>query len=192
MANRPTYPGSIRRCSAPADGIEKHRGRSLPADGPASDSSPRRDSVLRTGFPGRGESTRLVAASGPRPVRGSPRRTRHRPGHIARRDRVGQRLRRKRIYTPEANPDTTGGPPNTYNLFGGGTATGGSWAALNPQTGAFDWQTAVPGSYAALGPVSEANGVLYGASWTPAPRIRTCSRWTRAPARSCGARPGHR
>ena len=99
----------------------------------------------------------------------------------------------KRIYTPEANPDTTGGPPNTYNLFGGGTATGGSWAALNPQTGAFDWQTAVPGSYAALGPVSEANGVLYGASWTPAPRIRTCSRWTRAPARSCGAlRPGHR
>jgi polyvinyl alcohol dehydrogenase (cytochrome) len=72
-----------------------------------------------------------------------------------------------RIYAPEANPDTTGGPPNTYNLFGGGIGTGGSWAALNPQTGAFDWQTAVPGNYAALGPVSEANGVLYGASMDP-------------------------
>ena len=70
----------------------------------------------------------------------------------------------QRIYTPEANPDL-GAPPNIYTLCcGGGTATGGSWAALDPQTGAFDWQTAVPGNYAALGPVSEANGVLYGES----------------------------
>jgi polyvinyl alcohol dehydrogenase (cytochrome) len=40
----------------------------------------------------------------------------------------------------------------------------GSWAALDPQTGEFDWQTAVPVGNAALGPVSEANGVLYGES----------------------------
>lgn len=72
-----------------------------------------------------------------------------------------------RIYTPEANPDITGGPPNTYTLFGGQQASGGSWAALNPQTGAFDWQTAVPGNYAALGPVSEAGGVMYGGSMDP-------------------------
>jgi polyvinyl alcohol dehydrogenase (cytochrome) len=40
-----------------------------------------------------------------------------------------------RIYTTEANPDL-GGPPNTYTLCcGGGTASGGSWAALNPLTG---------------------------------------------------------
>lgn len=70
----------------------------------------------------------------------------------------------QRIYTAEANPDLFG-PPNTYSLCcGGGTATGGSWAALDPQTGAFDWQTAVPGGYAALGPVSMANGVMFGES----------------------------
>lgn len=69
----------------------------------------------------------------------------------------------QRIYTPEANPAL--GPPNGYTLCcGGGTATGGSWAGLDPQTGAFDWQTAVPGDYAALGPVSVANGVMYGES----------------------------
>jgi polyvinyl alcohol dehydrogenase (cytochrome) len=69
-----------------------------------------------------------------------------------------------RIYTTEANPDL-GGPPTTYTLCcGGGIASGGSWAALNPLTGAFDWQTPVPGNYAAVGPVSEANGVMYGES----------------------------
>jgi polyvinyl alcohol dehydrogenase (cytochrome) len=70
----------------------------------------------------------------------------------------------QRIYTQEANP-TLFPPGNSYTLCcGGGTVTGGSWAALDPQTGAFDWQTAVPGGYAALGPVSEANGVMYGES----------------------------
>ncbi len=51
-----------------------------------------------------------------------------------------------------------------FPCCGGGTASVGSWAALNPLTGAFDWQTPVPGNYAALGPVSEANGVMYGKS----------------------------
>jgi polyvinyl alcohol dehydrogenase (cytochrome) len=72
-----------------------------------------------------------------------------------------------RLYTPEANP-TLFGPPNTYTLCcGGGTASGGSWAALDPKTGAFGWQTAVPGDYAALGPVSVADGVLFGGSMAP-------------------------
>jgi len=70
----------------------------------------------------------------------------------------------QRIYTTEANP-ALGGPLNTYTLCcGGGTASGGSWAALDPQSGAFDWQTPVPGGYAALGPVSVAGGVMFGES----------------------------
>jgi polyvinyl alcohol dehydrogenase (cytochrome) len=70
----------------------------------------------------------------------------------------------QRIYTTEANP-TLFPPGNSYTLCcGGATVTGGSWAALDPSTGAFDWQTAVPGGFAALGPVSEANGVVYGES----------------------------
>ena len=71
----------------------------------------------------------------------------------------------QRIYAPEANPIF--GPPNTYTLAGGQTATSGSWAALDPHTGNFDWQTAVPDNYAALGPVSVANGVMYGESTNP-------------------------
>jgi polyvinyl alcohol dehydrogenase (cytochrome) len=41
---------------------------------------------------------------------------------------------------------------------------GGSWAALNPATGAFDWQVPTPDSSPAPGPVSVANGVMYGES----------------------------
>jgi polyvinyl alcohol dehydrogenase (cytochrome) len=44
---------------------------------------------------------------------------------------------------------------------------GGSWAALNPQTGAIEWQTATPGGNAALGPVSEAGGVVFAGSMDP-------------------------
>jgi polyvinyl alcohol dehydrogenase (cytochrome) len=48
-----------------------------------------------------------------------------------------------------------------YRLIGGEEDKGGSWAALNPQTGAFQWQVPTPGDSAAFGPPSEANGVLY-------------------------------
>ena len=75
----------------------------------------------------------------------------------------------QRIYTTEADPDLFG-PPNSYTLCcGGGTAPSGSWAALDPSTGAFDWQTAVPGDNAALGPASIANGVMYGESMDAGP-----------------------
>lgn len=67
-----------------------------------------------------------------------------------------------RIYAAEADPF---GIP--YTLSNGQAASGGSWAALNPLTGAFDWQTATPGGNAALGPVSEAGGVVYGGSMDP-------------------------
>ena len=67
-----------------------------------------------------------------------------------------------KIYTAEANP--FGSP---YTLSGGQSSSGGSWAGLDPTTGAFDWQTGVPGGYAALGPVSSADGIVFGGSMAP-------------------------
>jgi polyvinyl alcohol dehydrogenase (cytochrome) len=48
-----------------------------------------------------------------------------------------------------------------YQLADGEPATGGSWAALDPQTGAFQWQVPTPDGSPAFGPPSEADGVLY-------------------------------
>ncbi len=63
----------------------------------------------------------------------------------------------ERIYVPIAN---LFGVP--YTLAGSEEQdTGGSWAALNPETGAFDWQVATPADAMALGPADEANGVVY-------------------------------
>jgi polyvinyl alcohol dehydrogenase (cytochrome) len=67
-----------------------------------------------------------------------------------------------RIYTAES--DAFGVP---YTLAGGASDAGGSWAALNPQTGAIEWQTATPNGGAALGPVSEAGGVVFAGSMDP-------------------------
>jgi polyvinyl alcohol dehydrogenase (cytochrome) len=63
-----------------------------------------------------------------------------------------------RIYVPIADPTPYSVP---YTLANGESDNGGSWAALNPSTGSFDWQVATPGDAAALGPASEANGVVY-------------------------------
>jgi polyvinyl alcohol dehydrogenase (cytochrome) len=69
-----------------------------------------------------------------------------------------------RIYVPNAN---FFGIP--FALAGGTVpnASGGSWAALDPATGAFDWQVATPGGQTALGAASEANGVVYVSSTAP-------------------------
>jgi polyvinyl alcohol dehydrogenase (cytochrome) len=61
-----------------------------------------------------------------------------------------------RIYVPES--DAFGYP---YELENGEQDSGGSWAALNPGTGAIEWQVGTPGGAAALGPASEANGVVF-------------------------------
>ena len=50
-----------------------------------------------------------------------------------------------------------GTPPH-----GGGNA--GSWAALDPATGAILWQVADPNGAMALGPVAVADGVVYAPS----------------------------
>ncbi len=62
-----------------------------------------------------------------------------------------------RIYTTEADPYRI-----PYTFANGQSVAGGSWAALDPLTGAVDWQTAVPGGWLEEGPVSEAGGVVYG------------------------------
>ena len=70
----------------------------------------------------------------------------------------------RRIYVPLSNAHHA-----SYNLGGPGgpPATGGSWAALNPRTGAFDWQVPTPGGPAAYGPASVANGVVYVGDMAP-------------------------
>jgi polyvinyl alcohol dehydrogenase (cytochrome) len=75
-----------------------------------------------------------------------------------------------RIYVGVNDGDgtayTLGGRPP----LGGQTTTVGSWAALDPATGEILWQTANPAMTAALGgttvngPVSVANGVMFGGS----------------------------
>jgi polyvinyl alcohol dehydrogenase (cytochrome) len=82
----------------------------------------------------------------------------------------------KRIYVPIAN---SYGIP--YALQPKGTmVNSGSWAALDPATGTFLWQTATPGACSqavynvaqgcmGLGPASVANGVVYAGSMDPNP-----------------------
>jgi polyvinyl alcohol dehydrogenase (cytochrome) len=65
-----------------------------------------------------------------------------------------------RIYVPIANLNRV-----TYALQPSGTiVNGGSWAALDPRTGAIIWQTGTPGSSMALGPASVTNGVVFAGS----------------------------
>jgi polyvinyl alcohol dehydrogenase (cytochrome) len=63
-----------------------------------------------------------------------------------------------RIIVPLSNSNNT-----PYTLANGQAATGGSWAALDPGTGKFDWQVPTPGDGSAwgIGPASEANGVVF-------------------------------
>ncbi len=65
----------------------------------------------------------------------------------------------RRLYVPIANAGGT-----AYQLASGQPAKAGSWAALDPATGKIIWQVADPNGSADIGPVSEANGVLFGAS----------------------------
>jgi polyvinyl alcohol dehydrogenase (cytochrome) len=64
----------------------------------------------------------------------------------------------KRIYVPIADPPPFSVP---YVLANGESDAGGSWAALNPATGAFDWQVATPADAPAMGPPSETHGIVF-------------------------------
>ncbi len=67
-----------------------------------------------------------------------------------------------RIYVHES--DSSGQP---YTLADGEEVAGGSWGALDPSTGQWEWQTATPLSWAAMGPTTVANGVVYAGSMAP-------------------------
>jgi polyvinyl alcohol dehydrogenase (cytochrome) len=71
-----------------------------------------------------------------------------------------------RIYVHES--DAYHAP---YTLPDGTHLEGGSWAALDPVTGAIDWQVPTPWGAAALGPQSVANGVVYTGSTNPFKRL---------------------
>jgi len=70
----------------------------------------------------------------------------------------------RRIYVAEGDtlhkPYTLGGS----GPYAGQTDTAGSWAALDPATGKILWQTPDPNGSPDTGPVSVANGVVYGGS----------------------------
>lgn len=68
----------------------------------------------------------------------------------------------RHIYTSSANSRHL-----EWDLFGGGTTTGGIWTALDPATGRVVWQTANPTGSTAGGAVSAANGVVYACSQDP-------------------------
>ena len=66
------------------------------------------------------------------------------------------------IYVPET--DFSG---MKWTLLGGPKINNGAWSAINPVTGTLEWQTQVPDGGLAYGPVSAANGVVYGGSSAP-------------------------
>jgi polyvinyl alcohol dehydrogenase (cytochrome) len=68
-----------------------------------------------------------------------------------------------RVYVPLSDPPPYSVP---YTLAGGESDHGGSWAALDPATGHFDWQVATPGDAPALGPASAADGVVFAGTMT--------------------------
>jgi polyvinyl alcohol dehydrogenase (cytochrome) len=72
----------------------------------------------------------------------------------------GTAVDRDRIYVAITNQHHI-----SYKLTpSGATATGGSWAALDPETGAILWQTADPQGAWDLAPLTVANGVVYASS----------------------------
>jgi polyvinyl alcohol dehydrogenase (cytochrome) len=71
----------------------------------------------------------------------------------------------KRIYVQIANLYGISYPPYP--------GSAGSWAALDPATGAILWQTADPNGAIDIGPMSVANGVVYASSMAGAPTAPT-------------------
>ncbi len=66
----------------------------------------------------------------------------------------------KRIYVQIANLYSIGG-------------VGGSWSALNPETGEIIWQTADPNAAIDIGPMTVANGVVYAGSMAESATAQT-------------------
>ena len=70
----------------------------------------------------------------------------------------------RRIYVAEADSGHVSYTLGGSGPYAGQTATGGSWAALDPATGKILWQTPDPQAAADIGFVSGANGLVYAGS----------------------------
>lgn len=76
----------------------------------------------------------------------------------------GSAVDRERVYTANANSNLV-----PWTLPNGTTVTSGVWSALDAATGALLWQTAPPLAQggSTSGPVTTANGVVFGCSLDP-------------------------
>ena len=79
------------------------------------------------------------------------------PGGIAGGLQWGSAVDGQRVYTANANSNST-----PYTLPGGTTTTDGIWSGLDAVTGAIIWQTVPSNGGSASGPVTTANGLVFG------------------------------
>ena len=68
----------------------------------------------------------------------------------------------QRVYTADANSDL-----KSWTPLGGNSTTDGAWSGLDAVSGQILWQTAPPNGGSTSGPVTTANGVVFGCSLDP-------------------------
>ncbi len=81
------------------------------------------------------------------------------PGGVAGGLQWGSAVDGQRVYTANANSDLT-----PWTLPGGAVTTQGVWSGLDARTGAVLWQTTPSNGGSTSGPVTTANGVVFGCS----------------------------
>ena len=89
------------------------------------------------------------------------------PGGVAGGLQWGSAVDGERVYTANANSGNGDGNGVLWTLPGGGTTTGGVWSGLDAATGQILWQTADPNGGSTSGPVTTANGLVFGCSLDP-------------------------
>jgi polyvinyl alcohol dehydrogenase (cytochrome) len=86
-------------------------------------------------------------------------RTQAGPGGTAGGLQWGSAVDGERVYTANANSNAI-----SWTLPGGATTTAGVWSGLDAATGQVVWQIAAPDGGSTSGPVTTANGVVFGCS----------------------------
>ncbi len=84
------------------------------------------------------------------------------PGGTAGGLQWGSAIDNARVYTANANSNLI-----EWILPDGSTTTDGVWSGLNAATGDLLWQTAPPNGGSTSGPVTTANGVVFGCALDP-------------------------
>ncbi len=91
-----------------------------------------------------------------------------------------------RVYTANANSNSA-----SWTLPDGATTTEGVWSGLDASTGQILWQTAPPNGGSTSGPVTTANGIVFGCSLDPQGHMHALDAatgavlWTFASGGSC-------